>query len=576
MLTHLNISFVKQRLFMKHWKRQTYDPALAAQLQAQLNLHVLIAQLLVQRGVQDTVSAQQFLQPDFSQLHDPFLMRDMDRAICRLQTAIDHKQRILLYGDYDVDGVTSVALMFSFLSSFYTNVDYYIPNRDKEGYGVSLVGVEYAKAHHCQLIIAMDCGVKAYRAVDLAHSYGIDMIVCDHHLPDAVLPSAYAVLDPKRPDCPYPFKELSGCGIAFKLAQALALQHGMPVEELEHLLDLVALSIACDLVPMIGENRCLTYYGLQRINQQPRLGIWALINKSGRQYPLTINDLVFGLGPMINAAGRLADAKEAVKVLLATDRNHAIDAAGQLTKRNHERQVSDQSAYLSAKSLLSSDMAYRHRKSIVLFDPNWHKGIVGITASRLSEQFHRPTVVFTASDGRAVGSARSIDGFDLYEGLRECEHLFSSFGGHAHAAGIQMPLQHLDAFTELFEQVVARHWQIEMESPIIEYCADINLKDITNDFWQCLQRFAPFGPGNMNPVFRITNLKDTGKSKLLANNHVRLSLQQGDGPIFTGVAFGLSDVFQTLRHRPFEAVFNLRQEYWQGHPLLSLMIKDLR
>jgi single-stranded-DNA-specific exonuclease len=561
---------------MKNWKKLSYDPTTVALLKQGIDLPDVLLQLLAQRGISSVAAARQFLEPNLSHLHDPFLMKDMDQAVARLQTAITAQQRILLYGDYDVDGVTSVALMHAFLHPYYNNIDYYIPDRDKEGYGISSAGVAYAQAQQCALIVAMDCGVKAHQAIALANQCGIDVIVCDHHLPDTTLPPAYALLDPKRSDCNYPFKELSGCGIAFKLAQALALTNDAPVEELEHLLDLVALSIACDVVPMVGENRTLTYFGLQRLNQQPRLGIWALISKSGRQYPLTINDLVFGLGPMINAAGRLADAKEAVRVLLSTDRNHALASATQLSRRNRERQSTDQSAYTEARQRVETTLQDSSRKSIVLFDPHWHKGIVGITASRLSEQYHRPTVVFTASDGKAVGSARSIEGFDLYEGLRHCEHLFSSFGGHAHAAGVQMPLEHLPEFEILFEQVVSNQWNSDLERPVVEVCSDIELNQIDATFWQHLQRFAPFGPGNMNPVFQAKDLTDTGRSKLLANNHVRLSVRQGESPTFTGVGFGLSDLYQTARHRPFEAVFNLRQESWQGHTLLSLMVKDLR
>jgi len=501
-------------------------------------------------------------------------MRDMDRAAERLDQAVQTGERILLYGDYDVDGTTSVALMFDFLSRFHPNLDYYLPDRDKEGYGVSTAGVEYARETGATLVVAMDCGVKAHRAVALAKSYGINFIVCDHHLPDPELPDAVAVLDPKRPDCDYPFKELSGCGVAFKLAQALALRRNTPAEELSPLLDLVAVSICCDLVPMTGENRVLVHFGLQKLNRDPRLGLWALIQRSGRRHPLEVSDVVFGIGPMINAAGRLGDAREAVRVLLAAERHSALEAAGTLSVRNRSRKETDQSTAEIARRRVLDDPAAATRKSIVLFDPDWHKGIIGIAASRMVEQFHRPAVILTQSGGKAVGSARSVPGFDLHAALSRCEHLFSSFGGHAHAAGVQMALENVPVFADEFEKIVRETLPPACETPEIEISGALDFADISPAFWRTLRQFSPFGPGNMTPVFSAQDVTDTGKSRHLAGNHVRLSVRQGAaGPEFSGVAFGLGEAFRAVQDRSFDLAFSLFDDDWHGERVLALMAR---
>ncbi|MCC7465523.1 MAG: single-stranded-DNA-specific exonuclease RecJ, partial [Saprospiraceae bacterium] len=438
------------------WKLIPTDEAAARKLQSELNIPLVFCRLLLQRGIQTKEEARSFFLHDLGNTHDPFLMKDMDRAVERLDQAIQSGERILLYGDYDVDGTTSVALMYSFLSGFYHNLDYYLPNREKEGYGVSLQGVEYARETGCTLVIAMDCGIKGHKAIDLARTYGIDFIVCDHHLPEGGLPVAVACLDPKREDCPYPYKELSGCGVAFKLAHAYALHHNTPMEELSSLLDLVAVSTACDIVHMTGENRILAHFGLQRLNRSPRTGLWAIGQKINRPYPLDISDVVFGIGPMINAAGRLADAREAVRLLLSVDRNSASDYAGQLVQRNKDRRKMDQSTAEAAERMFREKPDWDTRKSAVLFNPDWHKGIIGIVASRMVEAFYKPTVILTESNGIAVGSARSVAGFDLYAALQECEDLFTTFGGHAHAAGMQLPVENLSAFEERFEQAVRK------------------------------------------------------------------------------------------------------------------------
>lgn len=559
------------------WQLIPTDETTVQTLQQALGIDPLFCRLLVQRGVATFDEARAFFRPSLQDLHNPFLMKDMDAAVARLDAALQRNERILLYGDYDVDGTTSVALMFAFLSGFYHNLDYYLPDREKEGYGVSLASVEYARATGATLVIAMDCGIKAHEAVARAKGYGIDYIVCDHHLPEGGLPGAVANLDPKRPDCPYPFKELSGCGIAFKLAQALAMHHNTPPEELDDLLDLVAVSTACDIVPMIGENRILARFGLQRLNRSPRVGLWALMNRINRSFPLNVTDLVFGLGPLINAAGRLGDAREAVRLLLSADRNSALDNAGALVRRNKERREVDYAMADEARRRFTEIPGWETRKSIVLFEPGWHKGIIGIAASRMTEAFHKPSVILTKSNDRAVGSARSVPDFDLYAALQDCEDLFFSYGGHAHAAGMQMPVENVEAFAERFEKIASQHITSENEHPVIDICAKIRLDDITPKFWQMLRQFEPFGPHNRNPVFWAENVVDTGQSRQLDNNHVRLSLRHPDsGTAFKGIGFSLGDVFSTVQGRPFDVAFNLKAEQWRGETVLSLHVKDFR
>ena len=560
---------------MKNWITPESNLTAINNLAAALEVSPLVAQLLLQQGVSNAAEARQFFHPDIADLHDPFLMKDMDIAVKRLQQAIVQEERILLYGDYDVDGTTCVAMMYAFLSPLYSNIDYYIPDRDKEGYGVSMTGIDYAAAQECRLIIAMDCGIKAAKPVAYANEKGIDFIICDHHLPEGNLPEAVAILDPKRADCPYPFKELSGCGIAFKLAQAYALYNSTPAEELTGLLDFVALSIACDIVPLVGENRILAWHGLQKLNLSPRLGLWALINKSGRTYPLNVNDLVFGLGPLINSPGRLGDAKEAVRLMLSNDRNHAIEAAAQLAERNKQRQEVDVTATAAARIRAGELVATSDPKSIVLYEPAWHKGIIGITASRIAEDFHKPTVILTESEGVAVGSARSVPGFELYKALYSCGDMFISFGGHAHAAGLEMNIDLVPEFTGKFEAMVQQNISEEALVPSLEINAVLQLDQISNKFWRSLKQFAPFGPMNMNPVFAAYGVQETGRSIKVGNNHVRMSLKQGKTTI-SAIAFGMADLFEEVRHRPFDIAFVLREEEWRGQTVISLQIKDMR
>lgn len=559
------------------WQIIPTDEKAEQALHAALGIDPLFCRLLVQRGIKTFEEARTFFRPSLDDLHNPFLMKDMDLAVERLDKALKGDERILLYGDYDVDGTTSVALMFAFLSGFYRNLDYYLPDREKEGYGVSLRSVEYARETGATLVIAIDCGIKAHEAVALAKNYGIDFIVCDHHLPEGGLPGAVANLDPKRADCPYPYKELSGCGIAFKLAQALALHNNTPQEEIDDLLDLVAVSIACDIVPITGENRILTHFGLHRLNHSPRVGLWALMSRINRPFPLDVSDLVFGLGPLINAAGRLGDARDAVRLLLSADRNSAVDCAGTLVKRNRERREVDYAMADQARQRFTDQPGWETRKSIVLYSPEWHKGIIGISASRMTEAFHKPSVILTHSNDRAVGSARSVPGFDLYAALQQCEDLFYSYGGHAHAAGMQMPVENVEAFAERFESIACEQISPENTSPLLDVCARIRLEDITPAFRRLLRQFEPFGPHNRNPVFWAEGVVDTGQSRPLSNNHIRLSIRHADGrKVMTGIGFGLAEAFEKVKNGAFDIAFNLREEQWRGESMLSLQAKDFR
>ena len=560
------------------WRLLPADEPAAARLQEALNIDPIFCRLLVQRGISTFEEAKKYFRPELTALHDPFLMKDMDIAVQRLEKAVQNEERILLYGDYDVDGTTSVALMFAYLSVFHKNLDYYLPDREKEGYGVSMASIEYARETACTLVIAMDCGIKAHTAFEQAKAYGIDFIVCDHHLPEGGLPAAVANLDPKRPDCPYPYKELSGCGITFKFAQAFAQHNNVPAIELDHLLDFVAVSIACDIVPISGENRTLAHFGLERVNRDPRVGFWAIINRSNRSYPLTISDVVFGLGPLINAAGRVGDAREAVRLLLSADKQSALDNAAALVHHNRHRQEVDLATAIEARRRFTEPENWEELKSIVLYDPEWHKGVIGIAASRLSEEFHRPTIILTLSEGRVVGSARSVPGFDLYAALQGCGDLFHSFGGHAHAAGMQMAPENVPVFIERFEAIVREKRTKESEMPVVDIHAELDFSRITGKFWRILKQFAPFGPHNMSPVFWAKNVIDTGRSRHLQNDHVKFVLkQEGGKTTFTGVGYGLGKKFSLLTPgKPFDVAFSIREENWRGEMLLTLQIKDMR
>jgi single-stranded-DNA-specific exonuclease len=546
-------------------------------LRQALNIHPILCRLLVQRGIKSFGDAKDFFRPDLSQLHDPFLMKDMDAAVERLARAINRKERILLYGDYDVDGTTAVAMMYAFLSKHHPNLDYYIPDRYKEGYGVSFAGIEYAHLNKTSLIIAMDCGIQAREQVSKARSLGIDFIICDHHLPEGKLPDAVAVLDPLREDCLYPCKGLSGCGVAFKLVQAYILKNDLPASEWEELLDFLVLSIAADIVPVTGENRTLAYFGLQKLNATQRPGLSALIEQSGKQRPLSISDVVFGLAPRINATGRLADAVSAVRLMLSNEKFVASDNARLLDHRNKLRKEYDQSIVKEAKELFESMPAWQDQRSIVLFQPHWHKGIVGIAAARMVEHFHKPSILLTESNGVAVGSARSVPGYNIYQAIKVCGDLLLNFGGHNHAAGMSLPVEAIPAFQERFEAAVRESLAEELRIPEIPISAVLELQDITPGFWRILKQFAPFGPGNRSPVFASQNVRDAGYSRLMAGNALRLAVKQGNSPIMYGVAFDRGEDFAKISSKkPFHICYKLEENTWQGETSIRMVVKDIK
>lgn len=559
----------------KRWTLQPADEAVVSHLQQVLKIHPVFCRLLAQRGITTYDEAKTFFRPEWSPLHDPFLMKNMDAAVARLQQALDGSEKILLYGDYDVDGTTSVAMMYQFLAGHGAKLDYYIPNRYREGYGVSMAGIHHAVATGTKLIIAMDCGVNAREQVAKAKQHGIDFIICDHHLPDGPLPDAVAVLDPMRPDCQYPFKGLSGCGVAFKLAQAFLQKNDLPDAELQPLLDLLVLSIAADIVPMVGENRVFAHLGLQYLNRSSRPGISALLELSGKQRPLSISDIVFGLAPLINAAGRLADADQAVKLLLSADKTVAADNARVLLHRNqlrkeHDKQIQDE-AIRRFEELPNKE----ELKSVVLFQKDWHKGVIGIAAARMVERFHRPTILLTESNGMAVGSARTVPGFSIYKAIKSCEDLLTNFGGHDHAAGLTMPLDAVPTFQQRFEEAVRSSITDEQQVPEVIVSATLDLSEITPGFWRVLKQFAPFGPGNRSPVFVSKKVTDTGYSKLLKGSHLKLSLKQDGTPTATGMAFGMGEHFARISSKkPFHVAYKIEEEQWQGKTYLRLMVKD--
>lgn len=555
------------------WQAIPVDETLVEALRESLGIQPVLCRLLVQRGIETFEQAKAFFRPSLDDLHDPFLMQDMDAAVLRLREAMERNEKILLFGDYDVDGTTSVALMWSFLYPRHPNLDYYIPDRYREGYGLSMEGVEYAREKGAALLIAMDCGITAVEQARRASEYGIDLIICDHHLPGETLPGALAVLDPKRAGCAYPYKELSGCGVAFKLAQGYAQRYGMEREALEELLDLLVISIAADIVPMTGENRILAWHGLQRLNRSKRPGLNALIEESRRTRPLSISDIVFGLAPMINAAGRLADADHAVKLMLAQDRYVAAEYARVLEYRNQLRRDFDQRTAEEAGALFADYES--ERSSIVLYQPHWHKGIVGIAAARMVERFHRPAILLTRSGHIATGSARSVPGFDLHEALGLCSDLLISYGGHAHAAGLSLLPENVPAFWDRFEAVTQLSLPREALRRVIAVHAEIDFEEITPGFWKILRQFAPFGPGNRSPVFVTRGVSDTGFSRLLKGAHIKLSLRQGK-QVFSGIAFQQAEVFPIVAgRRQVDICYTLEENTWDDRTALELMVKDI-
>jgi single-stranded-DNA-specific exonuclease len=562
----------------KRWEFTEYDVTEATELHQQLKIHPIFCQLLVQRGINNFESAKKFFRPQLSHLHDPFLMKGMEKAIQRIGQAIIKKEKILVYGDYDVDGTTSVALIYRFFAKYHAHLDTYLPDRYKEGYGISIKGIEYAATNQCTLIIALDCGIKAHEAIQFANQKNIDVIVCDHHLPSNELPEAYAILNPKQADCNYPYKELSGCAIGFKLIEGFAQFYNISFEkEVRPILDLVAISLACDFVPLTGENRALSYFGLQQLNQNPRLGLRVLMDLLGKSNAYNIRDVVFGIGPMINAAGRLLHASKAVDLMIAQDETEAQDLARELLGINQERRDIEHDIVLEAKEMVDSDLFFAEKKATVLFKETWHKGVIGIVASKMVDQYHKPTLIFTESNGRIVGSARSVAGFDIYQAIAKCEDLLVNYGGHKYAAGLTIKSSNFEEFTQRFQRIVAQNIHPLQEQAILYIDATLKLEDVTAKFWQLLEQFAPFGPKNMRPVFSSKHLRDTGYSKLLKKRHLKLVVQEEKGATMEGIAFGLGEYIANLQaQKPFEMCYVLEENNFKGRTKLQMNVKDMR
>jgi len=545
-----------------------------------LNISASLAALLVQRGVHTFDEARTFFRPEIDHLHNPFSMKDMDRAIMRLQMAMlpERTEKILIYGDYDVDGTTSVALVYGFLRTFHEEIDYYIPDRYKEGYGISKQGIEWASENGFTLIIALDCGIKSIDRVAEAKALGIDFIICDHHRPGNELPDAVAVLDPKRDDCEYPYKELSGCGIGFKLLQAFCLYKEIDLQILYPHLDLVVVSIASDIVPLTGENRVLAYYGLKYLNAAPRTGLKALIKIAGFSRELDITNVVFGLGPRINAAGRIQHAKAAVQLLLADSEEDADEFAMAINKHNNSRREFDSSITEQALSMIRQNEAMVQAKTTVLYDASWHKGVIGIVASRCIEHFHRPTIILTQSHDKAAGSARSVPGFDVYEAIEECADLLEQFGGHTFAAGMTMSIDKIDAFRQKFEEVVSRRIKDEHLTPLVDIDLPLDFSEINDKLARIVKQMGPFGPYNMQPVFMTDDVYLAGEPIIMKEKHLKMNLKQGkSGHILTAVGFGMAHMVDQLRHgNPFSVCYHVEQNFFNGNVSLQLMLKDIR
>lgn len=533
-----------------------------------------LAAILVQRGIETYDQAKDFFRPSLDHIHDPFLMKDMDKAVNRVIQALDKGHRVLIYGDYDVDGATSVALVYGFLSRIYSNIDYYIPDRYKEGYGVSKRGIELAIEHNVDLIISLDCGIKAVDRIREAAVAGIDFIICDHHNPDPEnLPPAFAILDPKQKDCGYPYKELSGCGVGFKLLQGFCLKTGRDFVELWQYLDLLAISIASDIVPITGENRIFTYWGLRMLNKTCRPGIRGLLKVADIPDGLDINTILFGLAPRINAAGRIRHAGAAVELLLATDEERVAAIARKIDEHNKVRRDLDSSITEEALEMVEEEYW-----STVLFKPDWHKGVVGIVASRCIEKYYRPTVILTESNNLASGSARSIAGFDLYEAIEKCSDLLIQYGGHTHAAGLTLRLENVEPFRRRFEEVTRSMLKEEDMIPVIEIDSVILLNKIDWKFFNIVKQMGPFGPGNLNPVFVSENVRDNGRGKLLKDRHLKLFLRQGEGSaVYEAIGFNMPESYERIRRGvPFDVCYSIEENTFNGRTVLQLNIKDIK
>ena len=536
----------------------------AKELSKELGISPILCKLLLERGIDSATEAKRFFRPQLHELHDPFLMNDMDIAVDRLNAAMGKKERILVYGDYDVDGTSAVALVYKFLQQFYSNIDYYIPDRYNEGYGVSIKGIDYAYETGVKLIIVLDCGIKAVEEITYAKEKGIDFIICDHHVPDEVLPPAVAILNAKREDSTYPYPHLSGCGVGFKFMQAFAQSNGIEFSQLTPLLDLVAVSIASDIVPIMGENRVLTYHGLKQLNSNPSVGLKAIIDVCGlADKEITVSDIVFKIGPRINASGRIQNGKEAVDLLIEKDFPIALEKSNQINQYNETRKDLDKSMTEEANRIVDQLEGLADRRSIVLFNEDWHKGVIGIVASRLTEIYYRPAVVLTRTQDMATGSARSVSGFDVYKAIEHCRDLLENFGGHTYAAGLSMKVENVSEFTRRFEEFVSEHILPEQTSAIMNIDAILDFRDITPKFFADLKKFNPFGPDNHKPVFCTYHVYDYGTSKVVGREQEHIKLELVDNKsnnVMNGIAFGQSSQARYIKtKRSFDICYTIEE-----------------
>ena len=562
--------------------KEASDPEVVGRLSAELGIDRVLADLLVKRGVTTFEEARGFFRPQLQNLHDPFLMADMDKAVTRVHQAVEEKQKILVYGDYDVDGTTAVALVYSFLGRFTNRLGFYIPDRYDEGYGLSYKGLDWASDNGYQLIITLDCGIKAIEKVEYARAKGIDVIICDHHLPEDALPKAVAVLDPKREDCRYPFDDLCGCGVGFKLVQAYAQRYGIPFEDLEPLLDLQVVSIASDLVSMTGENRILAYFGLKRLNENPRKGLLAMINLAKLEPGhIGIDDIVFKIGPRINAAGRMESGRLAVELLTATDDRTAFQIGNKINDNNNDRKSIDREITQEALEMVQSGQALETENVTIVYNPTWNKGVVGIVASRLVEAYYKPTVVLTKSNGFITGSARSVAGFDLYASIESCADLLENFGGHVYAAGLTMKESSLQEFCQRMDKYVSEHIVKSVLTPVIEIDSRLDFSQITPKFTRILKQFQPFGPGNANPVFLTEDVYDAGNGRKVGAGgvHMKLDLMQESQPYrqIAAIAFNMSDFYDHIKAgNPVDVCYSIVENFYRGSSTIQLRLKDMR
>jgi single-stranded-DNA-specific exonuclease len=561
---------------LKRWRINSADQANADALFRELKIHPVLCNILAQRGIQTYEHAKSFFRPQLFDLHDPFLMKDMDKAVARILKAFSKNEKILVFGDYDVDGTTAVACMYQFLKQHYDHTEFYIPHRYREGYGISKAGIDFAFKNNYTLIISLDCGIKSTDLIHYARTLGIDFIVCDHHLPDDVLPPAVAILNPKQKDCKYPFKELCGCGVGFKLITALCQSMNLPSDIAFKFLDLVATAIAADIVSLTGENRILAYYGLKKANTDPNLGIKALSHLSNFDKELFVNNLVFIIAPRVNAAGRMDDARKAVLMFVSETYEEALHWAEQLHSDNSHRKEADTSITEEALSIIQGDEVLIKRSSTVLFQPHWHKGVVGIVASRLIDHYYRPTIVLTQSGEYVAGSARSVAGFNVYEAIHQCKDLLLGYGGHFYAAGMTLESNKVEAFCERFEEVVQATIHPELLIPEIVIDAEVALSDIRKPFYDILCQMEPFGPDNLRPTFMAKKVFNTGWSKVVKEAHIKFSVQQ-NGVRMNGIGFNMSEKMPLLlTGQPLDIVFKIDENEWNGETTLQLKVIDCR